>query len=96
MGRNHPRSLTPREVERILRQAGAQEAGDGGKGDHKKYHRWIDGRRYTIIVDQGKEIPLGTLQSIARQAKLDMRTFWALYHDSTLRLSNSSEPVSAS
>jgi predicted RNA binding protein YcfA (HicA-like mRNA interferase family) len=81
LGKNHPSSLHPRVVDRILKQAGARDADSDGKGDHKKYHYWIEGRRFTVVVDQGDDIPEGTLMNIAKQAQIDKRVFWELFHD---------------
>lgn len=55
--------MTPREIVKRLRKEGWEEF--KGKGDHKNFRK--EGR--LVTVDMGvREIPMGTLRSIFRQA----------------------------
>ncbi|HEY5601351.1 MAG TPA: type II toxin-antitoxin system HicA family toxin [Patescibacteria group bacterium] len=42
------------------------------KGSHIKLRRNFDGKVYTVIVPNHKEVALGTLQSILKQAGIMM------------------------
>ena len=62
------KGLSYREVARKLRKAGFSEVGQ--KGSHVKFSRETAEGRRTTTVPKHKEIALGTLKSILRQAGL--------------------------
>ncbi|MCY4369793.1 MAG: type II toxin-antitoxin system HicA family toxin [bacterium] len=67
------RPLPYREVERKLRAAGFEKVRQ--RGSHVKFLRQdFDGAR-TAIVPRHRELSIGTLRSILRQAGLDVDTF---------------------
>jgi predicted RNA binding protein YcfA (HicA-like mRNA interferase family) len=71
-----PRPLPFREVRRRLEAAGFREV--SRKGSHVKFARTTgDGLRTTIVPDH-REITVGTLRSILRQAGLTWDEFDAL------------------
>ena len=67
------RPLSYREVRRKLRSAGFEEM--GGKGSHVKFVREADDGRRVAIVPRHREVTVGTLRSILRQAGLDPDAF---------------------
>jgi predicted RNA binding protein YcfA (HicA-like mRNA interferase family) len=67
LGRLRPLSF--REIKRRLEAAGFAEA--SRRGSHVKFLRRQGGEVDTTIVPQSREVPLGTLRSILRQAHLD-------------------------
>jgi predicted RNA binding protein YcfA (HicA-like mRNA interferase family) len=70
------KSLTFREVERRLNAAGFTQVGQ--KGSHVKFAKLeLTGMR-TVIVPKHREIALGTLRSILRQAGLNIDEFESL------------------
>ncbi len=68
--------LTYREVKRKLEVAGFIEYTQ--KGSHVKFVKISAYNTYTAIVPLHKEISMGTLKSIIRQAGLDPDEFMAL------------------
>jgi predicted RNA binding protein YcfA (HicA-like mRNA interferase family) len=69
--------LSFRDVKRKLEAAGFVEISQ--KGSHVKFMKEIaPGRRRTAIVPRKREIRLGTLRSILRQAGLSVDEFEAL------------------
>ncbi len=65
--------LSFREVRRRLEAAGFAEVSN--KGSHVKYARTRDGETRTAIVPRHREITVGTLASILRQAGITA-TVW--------------------
>ncbi|MCA1670415.1 MAG: type II toxin-antitoxin system HicA family toxin [Thermomicrobia bacterium] len=64
-----PRSPLPfREIKRRLEAAGFVEASQ--KGSHVKFVKITDGQTRTAIVPHHREVSVGTLGSILRQAGL--------------------------
>lgn len=68
--------LPYREVARKLRAAGFIEAGQ--RGSHVKFVKRDGGGVRTAIVPRHREVAVGTLRSILRQAGLDAEVFEAL------------------
>jgi predicted RNA binding protein YcfA (HicA-like mRNA interferase family) len=62
--------VNSREIIRLLRRAGWQHVGTTGDHWHFK-HETIPGR--TTVPHPKKDIPLGTLRSIEKQARLKLR-----------------------
>lgn len=60
------RPLPYREVKRRLEAAGFAEV--GRRGSHVKFAKQRDGSTRTAIVPQHREVAVGTLRSILRQA----------------------------
>jgi len=72
-----PLSLLPyREVVRKLEAAGFVEMTQ--KGSHVKFVKHGDEETCTVIVPRHREITVGALRSIARQARLTIDKFEAL------------------
>jgi predicted RNA binding protein YcfA (HicA-like mRNA interferase family) len=67
------RPLPYREVKRKLEAAGFKEV--SSKGSHVKFARETDGGTYTAIVPQHREVPVGTLRSILKQAGISPDEF---------------------
>ncbi|TVL99767.1 MAG: addiction module toxin, HicA family [Candidatus Brocadia sp. WS118] len=67
------RGLSYREVARKLRKAGFKEVSQ--KGSHVKFAKVTEEGRRTATVPRHKEIALGTLKSILRQAGLSEEEF---------------------
>jgi len=67
------KGLSHREVARKLKKAGFKEVSQ--KGSHVKFAKETEFGRRTAIVPRHKEIALGTLKSILRQAGLSEREF---------------------
>lgn len=65
-----PKSLSSREILKVLQQVGFRVIRTG-PGDHVQLAH-SDGRRCTIVHPK-KDIPIGTLKSIERQAKIKLR-----------------------
>jgi len=65
-----------REVKRKLEAAGFTEV--SRKGSHVKFARQTDQATRTAIVPEHREIAVGTLRSILRQAGLSLEDFDAL------------------
>jgi len=63
-------SLSSREVIRLLHEHGFQE--DRQKGSHKVFYHPNDGRRVTVPAGR-KDIPIGTLKSILKEAGIDVQ-----------------------
>lgn len=70
------RPLPYREVKRRLEAAGFVET--TRKGSHVKFVRVTATRVWTAIVPHHKEVPIGTLRSILRQAGLTEDAFGRL------------------
>ncbi|MEO8433357.1 MAG: type II toxin-antitoxin system HicA family toxin [Pyrinomonadaceae bacterium] len=70
------RSLPYRVVKRKLETAGFEER--PGRGSHRKFVKFTREGVVTAIVPQHREIALGTLRSILRQAMLTPDEFDAL------------------
>lgn len=68
--------LPYREVKRKLEAAGFIEVGQ--RGSHVKFAKQTDEGRRTAIVPRHREIAVGTLHSILRQAGLSADEFEAL------------------
>jgi len=64
------------ELVRILKKAGFIEKRQ--KGSHLTMWRESDKRRVTIPVHPGREVPIGTLRSILRDANISVDNFRAL------------------
>jgi predicted RNA binding protein YcfA (HicA-like mRNA interferase family) len=62
-----------REVKRKLEAAGFSEKSQ--KGSHVKFGRQTDAGLITTIVPNHREVAVGTLRSIIRQAQLTVETF---------------------
>ena len=71
-----PGPLAYREVARRLRAAGFSEASQ--KGSHVKFVKETDDGVLTAIVPRHREVAIGTLRSILRQARLTPRQFEGL------------------
>lgn len=67
------KGLSYQEVARKLKKAGFQEVSQ--KGSHVKFAKETEDGRRTTIVPKHKEIALGTLKSILRQAGLSEEEF---------------------
>ena len=67
------RSLPYRVVVRKLLAAGF--AATGQRGSHVKFIRDDGGRSRTVIVPRHRDVPVGTLRSILRQAGLSRDEF---------------------
>ena len=67
------RPLSFRQVDRRLRSAGFSRA--GVHGSHVKYVRERAGETRVVIVPRHREIAIGTLRSILRQAGLTVAQF---------------------
>lgn len=65
-----------REVKRKIELAGFQETSQ--KGSHVKFGRLLPEGLLTVIVPNHREIAVGTLRSILRQARLTVEDFEAL------------------
>lgn len=65
--------LPYREVARRLRAAGFTEAGQ--RGSHVKFVKGDSGGIRTAIVPRHREVAVGTLRSVLRQAGLDAEEF---------------------
>jgi len=70
------RPLPYREVKRKLETAGFAEV--SRKGSHVKFARHTDRGTRTTIVPEHREVAIGTLRSILRQAGLSPDDFDAL------------------
>lgn len=70
------RPLPFREVKRRLEAAGYIEV--GYKGSHVKFARLNDHGTRVVIVPHHREVAIGTLRSILRQAGLSQDEFEAL------------------
>jgi predicted RNA binding protein YcfA (HicA-like mRNA interferase family) len=67
------RALPYREVVRKLQNAGFVEVSQ--KGSHVKFAKRTDEGVRTVIVPRHREVAVGTLRSIVRQARLTLRAF---------------------
>lgn len=67
------RPLPYREVKRKLEAAGFAEANT--KGSHVKFVRQTSQATYTAVVPHHREVTVGTLRSILRQAGIDPDDF---------------------
>ncbi|EMO27620.1 type II toxin-antitoxin system HicA family toxin [Leptospira noguchii] len=67
------RALTYREVKRKLERIGFAKATQ--KGSHVKFIKKIESGTLTVIVPEHKEIAIGTLRSILRQAGISVEEF---------------------
>jgi len=70
------KALPYREVKRKLEAAGFVEVST--KGSHVKFARQTTQGTYTAVVPQHREVPVGTLRSILRQAGIDPDDFGKL------------------
>ena len=70
------RPLPYREVKRKLETAGFVEV--GSRGAHVKLAKGTTLGTYTVIVPHHREVTIGTLRSILRQAGLSVEEFEAL------------------
>ncbi len=69
-------SLSSRKIIKVLRTAGFEDAPKRGKGSHYALTKTDpDGTVYLVIVPEGKNIPIGTLRAIIRQAGLTRDEF---------------------
>jgi predicted RNA binding protein YcfA (HicA-like mRNA interferase family) len=67
------RPLPFREVKRKLEAAGFVEV--SSKGSHVKFAKKTSQGTYTAVVPHHREVPVGTLRSILRQAGIDLDEF---------------------
>ena len=67
------RPLPFREVKRKLEAAGFAEA--SSKGSHVKFAKVTQHGTYTAIVPKNREVPVGALHSILRQAGISPDEF---------------------
>ncbi|MBA3615181.1 MAG: type II toxin-antitoxin system HicA family toxin [Actinomycetota bacterium] len=67
------RPLPYREVKRKLEAAGFTQVGQ--KGSHVKFARRTESGTRTAIVPRHREVAVGTLRSILRQAGVDPEEF---------------------
>ena len=67
------RPLPFREVKRKLEAAGFEEV--SSKGSHVKFAKKTSEGTYTAVVPHHREVPVGTLRSILRQAGIDPDEF---------------------
>ena len=70
-------SLSSRQIIDVLRRAGFEDAPRRGKGSHRALIKRGDPPRLVIIPDR-KDIPIGTLRAIIRQAGLTPEEFLSL------------------
>ena len=70
------RPLAYREVKRKLESAGFSELSQ--RGSHVKFVKYASEGIYTAIVPHRREIPIGTIRSILRQAGLTPDEFESL------------------
>ena len=70
------RPLSFREVARKLRAAGFSELSQ--RGSHVKFRKLNGGGAVTVMVPRHREIAIGTLRDIIKQAGLSRREFWDL------------------
>ena len=70
-------SLSSRQIIDALRRAGFADAPRRGKGSHRAMVRHDDPPRLVIIPER-KDIPIGTLRAIIRQAGLTPEEFLTL------------------
>lgn len=70
------RPLSYREVKRKLEAAGFEEVSQ--RGSHVKFAKYTDEGTRTAIVPRHREIAIGTLFSILRQAGISAEEFEAL------------------
>lgn len=70
------RPLPFREVKRKLEAAGFAEV--SSKGSHVKFAKKTSQGTYTAVVPHHREVPVGTLRSILRQAGIDPDEFKSL------------------
>lgn len=61
-----PKLYSARQIIKALQRIGFEIVSQ--KGSHIKLRRAFDGKIYTAIVPNHKEVALGTLQSILKQA----------------------------
>ncbi|OGD69872.1 hypothetical protein A3D09_02375 [Candidatus Collierbacteria bacterium RIFCSPHIGHO2_02_FULL_49_10] len=61
-----PKLYSGKEIEKRLIRLGFEEVSQ--KGSHLKMTRTIKGRRRVVIIPMHKEVALGTLKSVLRQA----------------------------
>ncbi len=72
-------SLSTRKIINALRRAGFVDAPTRGKGSHHALTKAeSDGTVRLVIVPEGKDIPIGTLNAIIKQAGLSRDEFIAL------------------
>jgi len=67
------RALPFREVKRKLEAAGFSEVSH--KGSHVKFAKKTSQGTYTAVVPHHREVPVGTLRSILRQAGIEPDEF---------------------
>jgi predicted RNA binding protein YcfA (HicA-like mRNA interferase family) len=65
-----------REVQRKLEAAGFRQYSQ--KGSHVKFTKDVDGGLLVVIVPHHREVAVGTLRSILRQAGLSIEVWEAL------------------
>ncbi|MDQ6694503.1 MAG: type II toxin-antitoxin system HicA family toxin [Chloroflexota bacterium] len=70
------RPLPYREVKRKLEAAGFVEVSQ--KGSHIKFAKQLEQGLRTATVPKHREIPVGTIRSILRQAGIDIEEFESL------------------
>jgi predicted RNA binding protein YcfA (HicA-like mRNA interferase family) len=70
------RPLPYREIKRRLEAVGFAEV--SRRGSHVKFAKSISGGIVTVIVPDHREVPIGTLRSILRQAGLTPEEFDSL------------------
>ena len=68
--------VTCDELVRVLKKAGFAEKRQ--KGSHLTMWRESDKRRVTVPIHPGREVPVGTLRSILRDADISADNFRAL------------------
>ena len=67
------RALPFREVKRKLEATGFSEV--SRKGSHVKFAKKTSQGTYTAVVPRHREVPVGTLRSVLRQAGIDPDEF---------------------
>ena len=67
MSEHLPR-ITCSQLVQVLKRAGFEEQRQ--KGSHVTLKRYSDGRRTTVPIHKGHEVPIGTLKAILRDANI--------------------------
>jgi predicted RNA binding protein YcfA (HicA-like mRNA interferase family) len=73
---SHLKGLSWREIERALKKAGFIPAPARGKGSHLAFYRVSENdEKRLVIVPRKKDIPIGTVHAIIKQAGLSVQGF---------------------
>jgi len=73
---SHLKGLSWRDIERALKKAGFKPAPTRGKGSHLAYCRIVEGEeKRLVVVPRRKDIPVGTVHAIIKQAGLSVPRF---------------------